>query len=122
MGARQRATPVRQALEQRGKGPQTMQTEAAILWEMGGDWKVETIELDPPKAGEVLVRIAASGMCHSDEHLRTGDPSFGMKPTPRRTRVAPVTGQGVGGTWTPHCPRKLQPSWMIAQALPNPWM
>jgi len=50
-----------------------MQTEAAILWEMGGDWKVETIELDPPKTGEVLVRIAASGMCHSDEHLRTGD-------------------------------------------------
>jgi S-(hydroxymethyl)glutathione dehydrogenase/alcohol dehydrogenase len=50
-----------------------MQTEAAILWEMGGEWKVESIELDPPKAGEVLVRIAASGMCHSDEHLRTGD-------------------------------------------------
>jgi NDMA-dependent alcohol dehydrogenase len=50
-----------------------MQTEAAILWEQGGEWKVETIELDPPKAGEVLVRIAASGMCHSDEHLRTGD-------------------------------------------------
>jgi S-(hydroxymethyl)glutathione dehydrogenase/alcohol dehydrogenase len=51
----------------------TVQTEAAILWETGGEWKVETIELDPPKAGEVLVRIAASGMCHSDEHLRTGD-------------------------------------------------
>jgi len=50
-----------------------MKTDAAILWEMGGDWKVETIDLDPPKAGEVLVRIAASGMCHSDEHLRTGD-------------------------------------------------
>jgi NDMA-dependent alcohol dehydrogenase len=50
-----------------------METEAAILWGMGQDWKVETIELDPPKAGEVLVRIAASGMCHSDEHLRTGD-------------------------------------------------
>lgn len=50
-----------------------METEAAILWGTGQDWKVETIELDPPKAGEVLVRIAASGMCHSDEHLRTGD-------------------------------------------------
>src|SRR3974390_2347595 len=50
-----------------------MKTDAAILWEMGGDWKVETIDLDPPKTGEVLVRIAASGMCHSDEHLRTGD-------------------------------------------------
>ena len=50
-----------------------METEAAILWGMGQDWKVETIELDPPKTGEVLVRIAASGMCHSDEHMRTGD-------------------------------------------------
>ena len=50
-----------------------VKTEAAILWEPGGDWIVEEIELDPPKAGEVLVRIQASGMCHSDEHLVTGD-------------------------------------------------
>ena len=50
-----------------------METQAAILWGTGEDWKVETITLDPPKAGEVLVRIAASGMCHSDEHVRTGD-------------------------------------------------
>ncbi len=50
-----------------------METEAAILWGIGEDWKVETIRLDPPKTGEVLVRIAASGMCHSDEHLRSGD-------------------------------------------------
>jgi NDMA-dependent alcohol dehydrogenase len=50
-----------------------METEAAILWGIGEDWKVETIKLDPPKTDEVLVRIAASGMCHSDEHMRTGD-------------------------------------------------
>ena len=50
-----------------------METEAAILWEDAADWSVEPIELDPPKAGEVLVRLAASGMCHSDEHLRTND-------------------------------------------------
>ena len=50
-----------------------MKTKAAILWERGGPWKIEEIELDPPKAGEVLVQIAASGMCHSDEHLVTGD-------------------------------------------------
>jgi S-(hydroxymethyl)glutathione dehydrogenase/alcohol dehydrogenase len=50
-----------------------MQTEAAILWEPHSDWSVEPIELDPPRDGEVLVRIAASGMCHSDEHLVTGD-------------------------------------------------
>jgi NDMA-dependent alcohol dehydrogenase len=50
-----------------------METEAAILWEPHTDWSVEPIELDPPRAGEVLVRLAASGMCHSDEHLVTGD-------------------------------------------------
>ena len=50
-----------------------MQTEAAILWEPKTEWSVEPIELDPPKEGEVLVKLAASGMCHSDEHLVTGD-------------------------------------------------
>ena len=50
-----------------------MDTEAAILWQPHSDWSVEPIELDPPKEGEVLIRLAASGMCHSDEHLVTGD-------------------------------------------------
>ena len=53
-----------------------MKTKAAILWEVGKDWSVEEIELDPPKEGEVLVKMAASGMCHSDEHLLTGDLPF----------------------------------------------
>lgn len=50
-----------------------METQAAVLRELGGTWNVETITLDPPKAGEVLVELHASGMCHSDEHLVTGD-------------------------------------------------
>jgi S-(hydroxymethyl)glutathione dehydrogenase/alcohol dehydrogenase len=50
-----------------------MQTEAAILWETNTEWSVEPIDLDPPKEGEVLVKLTASGMCHSDEHLVTGD-------------------------------------------------
>jgi len=50
-----------------------MKTKAAILWERNTPWSVEEIELDPPKAGEVLVKMVASGMCHSDEHLVTGD-------------------------------------------------
>jgi S-(hydroxymethyl)glutathione dehydrogenase/alcohol dehydrogenase len=49
-----------------------MQTEAAVLWARGEPWSVETIELDEPRRGEVLVRVAASGLCHSDGHLRTG--------------------------------------------------
>lgn len=50
-----------------------MKTRAAVLWERNKDWSVEEIELDPPKAGEVLVALGGSGLCHSDEHVRTGD-------------------------------------------------
>ncbi len=50
-----------------------VKTKAAILWERNTPWSVEEIDLDPPKAGEVLVKLAASGMCHSDEHVVTGD-------------------------------------------------
>lgn len=50
-----------------------MKTRAAILWGVGQEWQVEEIELDPPKAGEVLVKYHAAGLCHSDEHLVTGD-------------------------------------------------
>ena len=50
-----------------------MRTRAAVLHELHAPWSIEEIELDPPKAGEVLVKLAASGMCHSDEHLVTGD-------------------------------------------------
>jgi NDMA-dependent alcohol dehydrogenase len=48
-------------------------TTAAVLWELGGKWEVEEVELDPPGPGEVLVELTASGLCHSDEHLVTGD-------------------------------------------------
>ncbi len=50
-----------------------MKMKAAILWEPHTDWKVEEVELDPPKAGEVLLKLVGSGLCHSDEHLVTGD-------------------------------------------------
>lgn len=53
-----------------------MQTKAAILWEVNTPWSVEDVELDDPGPGEVLVKLAASGMCHSDEHLLTGDLPF----------------------------------------------
>lgn len=50
-----------------------MQTRAAILWNIGERWSVEEIELDPPQWGEVLVKMAAAGLCHTDEHSVTGD-------------------------------------------------
>jgi len=58
-----------------------VKTRAAILRGRNQPWSVEEIELDPPKAGEVLVKLAASGMCHSDEHLVTGDLA-GASPEP----------------------------------------
>ena len=50
-----------------------MRTRAAIIREPGKPWEVTELELDEPRAGEVRIKFMASGMCHSDEHLRTGD-------------------------------------------------
>jgi S-(hydroxymethyl)glutathione dehydrogenase/alcohol dehydrogenase len=50
-----------------------MKIPAAVLWETHQPWSVEEVELDPPKQGEVLVKLAAVGLCHSDEHVVTGD-------------------------------------------------
>ena len=50
-----------------------MKTMAAVLRGVGVDWEVTEIELDPPRTGEVLVKMAYAGICHSDEHFYTGD-------------------------------------------------
>jgi S-(hydroxymethyl)glutathione dehydrogenase/alcohol dehydrogenase len=50
-----------------------MQTRAAVLWSVGSAWSVESVELDAPGSEEVLVRIVAAGLCHTDEHAVTGD-------------------------------------------------
>ncbi|MGI9611631.1 MAG: NDMA-dependent alcohol dehydrogenase [Acidimicrobiales bacterium] len=50
-----------------------MKTRAAVLHGIGERWQIEEIEVDPPGPGEVLVKTAYAGLCHSDEHLVTGD-------------------------------------------------
>jgi NDMA-dependent alcohol dehydrogenase len=50
-----------------------VKTRAAVLWGLHQPWQIEEIELDPPKAHEVLVKFEAAGLCHSDEHMVTGD-------------------------------------------------
>jgi NDMA-dependent alcohol dehydrogenase len=50
-----------------------MKSRAAILHDVGGPWSVEEFQLDPPRAGEVLVQMAAAGLCHSDDHILKGD-------------------------------------------------
>src|SRR6478735_9998006 len=49
-----------------------MKTKGAVVLGPGKDWEIAELDLGDPVAGEVQVRLAASGLCHSDEHLRTG--------------------------------------------------
>jgi S-(hydroxymethyl)glutathione dehydrogenase/alcohol dehydrogenase len=49
-----------------------MRIRAAVLREPGRPVEIEEVELDPPRAGEVLVRVAAAGVCHSDVLLAAG--------------------------------------------------
>jgi S-(hydroxymethyl)glutathione dehydrogenase/alcohol dehydrogenase len=53
-----------------------MRMQAAVLWGARQDWKIETVDLGDPVRHEVRVRLAATGLCHSDEHMVTGDASF----------------------------------------------
>ncbi|HWM21579.1 MAG TPA: NDMA-dependent alcohol dehydrogenase [Ilumatobacteraceae bacterium] len=76
-----------------------MKTKAAILWEVNTPWSVEEIELDPPGAGEVLVKLAASGMCHSDEHLVTGDLPFALPIIGGHEGAGVVEEIGEGVSW-----------------------
>lgn len=63
-----------------------MKTKGAVLWGLNEKWSVEEIELDPPQEGELLVEFEATGLCHSDHHIRTGD-MFGVSfPLIRWTR------------------------------------
>jgi NDMA-dependent alcohol dehydrogenase len=49
-----------------------MKARAAVLFEVGKGLELRDVEVAPPKAGEVLVRMAAGGVCHSDLHVMTG--------------------------------------------------
>ena len=57
-----------------------MRMRAAVLHRPGHPVAVEEVELDPPKAGEVLVRVAAAGVCHSDVRYADGELGEGHWP------------------------------------------
>ncbi|WP_082956157.1 MULTISPECIES: Zn-dependent alcohol dehydrogenase [unclassified Mycobacterium] len=72
-----------------------MRSRAAILHDYRSPWSVEEFELDPPKAGEVLVRLAAAGLCHSDEHIRQG--RLAAPPETLRAMGLPAMSPTIGG-------------------------
>src|SRR3546814_295655 len=74
-----RSSELKRTLETAGSA--SMKTKAAVLHEVGRSRPyaesrplvVETLEVDPPGEGEVLVRIGAAGLCHSDLSVMNGD-------------------------------------------------
>src|SRR5499433_3746782 len=57
-----------------------MKTRAAVAWEVGKPLVVEDVKLEGPKAGEVMVEIKATGVCHTDEFTRSGADPEGIFP------------------------------------------
>jgi S-(hydroxymethyl)glutathione dehydrogenase / alcohol dehydrogenase len=57
-----------------------MDARAAVAWEAGQPLVVETVQLAGPKAGEVLIELKATGICHTDEFTRSGADPEGLFP------------------------------------------
>ncbi len=57
-----------------------MKTRAAIAWEAGKPLTIETIEVGGPRAGEVLVEVMATGVCHTDAYTLSGPDPEGLFP------------------------------------------
>ena len=57
-----------------------MKTKAAVAYAAGKPLEVTTVDLDGPRAGEVLVEIKATGICHTDEFTRSGADPEGLFP------------------------------------------
>jgi S-(hydroxymethyl)glutathione dehydrogenase / alcohol dehydrogenase len=86
---------------------------AAVLWDVD-DLRLEELELDPPKPGEVQIRMAASGVCRSDHHSVSGVHRHAMPIVlgHEGSAVVESLGEGVTGlepgdhvvcSWLPYC-------------------
>jgi NDMA-dependent alcohol dehydrogenase len=91
-----------------------MQVRAAVFYEPHVPFSVETLDLAPPQAGEVLVRVAAAGVCHSDWHLMTGATRHTVPVVPGHEGAGVVAAVGPGVSrvrpgdhvalnWAPNC-------------------
>ena len=63
-----------------------MKMRAAVLEEFGKPLEVQDVELSEPRAGEVLVRLQACGVCHTDLYTASGPTRRGTPPPCSATR------------------------------------
>ncbi len=92
-----------------------MKTRAAVAWKAGAPLSLETVELDGPRAGEVLVEVKATGICHTDWYTLSGADPEGLFPAILGHEGAGIVlevGAGVSGLkpgdhviplYTPEC-------------------
>src|SRR5258708_31045301 len=91
-----------------------MKIKAAVFYEPGVPFRVEVLDLEAPRAGEVLVKVAAVGVCHSDWHLMTGATKPPLPVVPGHEGAGVVAGVGPGVArvalgdhvalnWAPNC-------------------
>lgn len=91
-----------------------MKIKAAVFREPHVPFSIEELDLAPPRAGEVLVRVAAAGVCHSDWHLMTGATKHSAPVVPGHEGSGVVVSVGTGVTavkpgdhvalsWAPSC-------------------
>jgi S-(hydroxymethyl)glutathione dehydrogenase / alcohol dehydrogenase len=62
-------------------GQKTIKSRAAVAWAAKEPLKIEDVDVELPKAGEVLVRIVATGICHTDAFTLSGEDPEGVFPT-----------------------------------------
>ncbi|WP_233749368.1 S-(hydroxymethyl)glutathione dehydrogenase/class III alcohol dehydrogenase [Ferrimonas balearica] len=60
--------------------PQIIKSKAAVAWGPGQPLSIETVDVAPPKAGEVRIKIIATGVCHTDAFTLSGDDPEGVFP------------------------------------------
>jgi S-(hydroxymethyl)glutathione dehydrogenase/alcohol dehydrogenase len=58
-----------------------MKSRAAVAWEAGKPLEIELIDVEGPRAGEVLLRVVATGVCHTDAYTLSGQDPEGIFPT-----------------------------------------
>lgn len=61
-------------------GQTSIKSKAAVAWAAGEPLKIEEVDVELPKKGEVLVRIIATGVCHTDAFTLSGDDPEGIFP------------------------------------------
>jgi S-(hydroxymethyl)glutathione dehydrogenase/alcohol dehydrogenase len=57
-----------------------MKTRAAVAWKAGAPLTIETVDLDGPRSGEVLIEVKATGICHTDSYTLSGADPEGLFP------------------------------------------